>query len=213
MAPELIETMTPVHRKLGVVEVFVNEYLDHRQGQSAVRAGTDRDPFGIGSIGGLGASRVDHDDLCTPLRRSFETVHVERRRIGGRVGAPDDQQLSVFHIGIHVDEHASERQMRREHGERYVAESPHSHGVRRTEWKEHVRCRRNGHTLGLKHVTKRQLESPAAGIDGDRLRPVLGLDSIEGSNDRVVSLVPGDSLELECTLITFSSHGVAQSVL
>ena len=121
---QLIEAQAPVLGEILVVQIFVDHHSDHAERQRSVGAGPDRDPLSIGSDGGVRAPRIDDHDICAALGCRFEAVHVERRRIGSWIGAPNYQEVGVLHVGEHIDQHAAHRDVWSNHRERDVAHAP-----------------------------------------------------------------------------------------
>ena len=60
----------------------------------------------------------------------------QRRRVGGRIAPPDDDQLRLLKVGLHGDEHLAHGDVGRDHGKRDVAKGTYAEGIGGSEGKE-----------------------------------------------------------------------------
>ena len=210
---ELLETVAPTRRQFGVEQLLIEQDIDQAESERPVGAGPDGDPLCARARHGLGATRIDDHHVGAALRCRFEPVHVEGRRVGGGIGAPHHQQLGVLDVREHVDQHAAERDVRRDHGERHVAERPHSHRIGRAIAEQDARGRRDRDALGLEHVAQAQLEAATARVNGGCLGPRLRAHAFEPAHNQAIGLFPGDPLEVVGALRPLALQRIAQPVL
>ena len=149
---ELFEADRPPFHKLLVVELFLDQDPAHPQGQGAVGAGTNRDPFRIRVLGHDRPAGIDHHQAGPPPVRLLDLDKIIRRTVGRRVFPPDDDEVGVLDVREHVDEHAPHGHMGGDHGEGYVAEGPYAEGVGRPEREQDTGSRGNRHPGGLEDV-------------------------------------------------------------
>ena len=95
-----------------------------------------------------------------------DLLHAERRRVGGRVGAPDDDQFGVLQVGIHGHVHLAHGDVRRDHGKGHVAQGTDPQGVGRPEGKEDAGGRRDGDAGWLHEIAQGHVKGAAACVDG-----------------------------------------------
>ena len=170
---QLLEAQRPLGDELLVVELLLDQHLDHAEGQSTIRAGPRRDPLGVGGDRRLREARVDRHHPRAALPGSDDLAGADvGGRIRGRVGTPDHHHVRLLHVGIQRDVHLAKGHVRRDHGEGDVAERTDTEGVGRAEGEEHARSGGDGHVRRLEDVAKRELEAATTGVDGGRLRAV-----------------------------------------
>ena len=98
MLHELIEAVAPLADELVVGHALVDDGVQQRERERGVGAGTQREPQ-VGLRGGLGITRINHDDLQTLLLQVGVAVHAAERG-GAGVEAPQDERASGAQIGL-----------------------------------------------------------------------------------------------------------------
>ena len=97
---ELIETVAPQVDKLGIVELFTDDDVQHGHGQGCIGAGTQLD-MDVSAGGKPVDTRVDHDDAGTAAHCVDDGMTEEAVRGGlERMLAPNHQDLGQLVLGV-----------------------------------------------------------------------------------------------------------------
>ncbi len=126
---QLIKTERPLVYKFFIIQVFIDQHAHDGQSQRTIRARANGNPLSTGAFGCLRITRIDHHDVTTAFRRRFKTSHIQWRGVGSRIRPPNNQQLCIFHVGVHIDQHAAKSHIGRDHGKRHITQRTHAHGV------------------------------------------------------------------------------------
>ncbi len=183
VAAEVLEADGPFPGELLVVELLLHQDLDHPQGEGAVGSRAHRHPLGPGLPGGAVAARVDGDDPGAPGVRPQDLLVGQGRGVGGRVGAPEDDEFGLLQVMFHGDVHLPHGRMGGDHGERDVAERAHPERVGGAEGEEDAGGGGDRHPRRLEEVAHGHVEAAPAGVDGGRLGPRFGLDRLQAAGD------------------------------
>ncbi len=210
---QFVEAVAPVLGKAAVGEVLGDQHVKRAQRQGAVGPRADPDPLRADRPGGLAAPGVDHDDPGAPLHGPFEPAQVDRRRIGRRVGAPDQDQIRVVEVVGEVAEMVAEAGARRDHAVRGVAERADAGRIRRAEGKQHGIGRGFRRVAGRVELGQAELEIAPPGIDAGGLGAVPRRGLAQGADEHFVGLVPGDALETARAARPNAPLGIKQAVV
>ena len=98
-----------------VVEIFIDDDLDHAEGKSRVGAGAQLQ-VDVGVCGKPGDARLDGDELAAELHGVGDPVSHEEVGVGdGGVAAPDDGALGAHPLGVVVAQRRELREVGDEH--------------------------------------------------------------------------------------------------
>ncbi len=210
---EPVESDRPVANEVLIVQFFFYQNIYHAERQGAVGAGTDRNPFAPGHLHSRRPSRVDDYDLSSLLARLHDPLHIDRRQVGRRVGAPDDDQLGALDIGESVHEHPPHRYVGRDHPVGNVAECADTHRIWGAERKEDAARGRYRDAFRLIDVAHREFERTDAGVYRCRFRSVLALYCLQAVGYCLIRFVPGDPLEIVRPFRALALHRVEEAIL
>ena len=207
---QLVEAVGPALDEVVVVEVLVNDDLDHRKGERGVGAGAQLQ-MDVSVSSQPGDARLDGDELAAELHGVGDPMAHEEVRVGdGGVAAPNDGALRARPLGIVV----AQRGELREVGDQHAAVG-HDHErqageVARGAGEEAVLVRaaeRVRHTADLPLVVA---SGAAQAVDG--VAAVGHRDAAEFLVAGFKRFVPRDALPLVLATLASALHRVENAV-
>ena len=197
--------MAPERAEVG--EVLGEQHLGHGHQEVGVGAGADRHPL-VGVVGGLGATRVDDDDLPAAGLDGLEApgevgrgAEAAVRRVG--VGAEDQQVVGAIEVG-----HRDEQRVAVEVAARHVLGHLVDGGGR-----EHVGGAERLDEGAVEERGAEGVHARVAQVDRHGVAAVALDDPPEPGLDRGEGLVPGDLLPGGGVRVVAPAHeGPAEAV-
>ena len=207
---QLVKAIGPALDEIVVVEVFLDDHLDHRERERRVGAGAQLQ-VDVGVCSQPGDARLDGDELAAELHGVGDPVPHEEVGVGNRgVAAPDDGALRAGPLGVVVAQRRELGEVGDEHAAVGHDHQRQARQIARGAGQETV-------LVGAAHSVHHAPDLPlvvaggaAQGVNrvaavGHRDAPKLLVASLE-------CLVPRDTLPLVFAALTGTLHGIQDAV-
>ena len=193
---QLVKAVTPFLDELMVVEVLLDDHVDHAEGECRIGAGADLQEE-IGLLGDLAETGVDDDELRAALLHVAQGPLPVQKLGRSRVAAPQNDEVSALPVRLIGAEAAVGARLEPHVGA--VADGAVAAGVRRAEQVGELVVQ-----VGLRAVCSLEEAQGFGSVLVAKIGKALG--------HFVKGLVPGDFLPLAASAFADSLEGSLQAV-